>query len=48
VRIYKAGADEPSQTWPQTVALTALPGMSEAPKRRGWMAGLGLGRKTTP
>jgi sulfite dehydrogenase (quinone) subunit SoeA len=40
VRIYKAGADEPAQAWPQAAAVVALPGMAAAPKRRGWMAGL--------
>jgi anaerobic selenocysteine-containing dehydrogenase len=40
VRIYKAGAEDPAQTWPQVDAVTPLPGMRAAPKRRGWMAGL--------
>jgi sulfite dehydrogenase (quinone) subunit SoeA len=40
VRIYKAGAEEPAQTWPQVDAVTPVPGMGAAPKRRGWMAGL--------
>jgi anaerobic selenocysteine-containing dehydrogenase len=46
VRIYPAGADEPEQTWPQAERpMTVVPGMSEAPKRRAWMAGLGMGKK---
>ncbi|MCB2017708.1 MAG: hypothetical protein KDF54_09400, partial [Hydrogenophaga sp.] len=44
VRIYPAGPDEPHQTWPQAERpMTPVPGMSEAPQRRGWMAGLGMG-----
>ena len=45
VRIYPAGAEEPQQTWPQTAVMKPVPGMGAAPKRRAWMAGLGLGRK---
>ena len=46
VRIYPASADEPEQTWPQAERpMTLVPGMSEAPKRRAWMAGMGMGRK---
>ncbi len=42
VRIYKADEAEPQQTWPQaTTVMTAVPGMSAAPQRRSWMAGLG-------
>ncbi|HET9976556.1 MAG TPA: formate dehydrogenase, partial [Burkholderiaceae bacterium] len=46
VRIYPAGADEPGETWPQAEQpMAPVPGMTPAPKRRGWMAGLGLGRR---
>jgi len=46
VRIYPAGADEPEQTWPQAERpMTLVPGMSAAPKRRAWMAGLGMGKQ---
>ncbi len=46
VRIYPAGPDEPEQTWPQAERpMTMMPGMSEAPRRRGWMAGMGMGKK---
>lgn len=46
VRIYPAGADEPEQTWPQAERpMTMVPGMSAAPKRRAWMAGLDMGKK---
>ena len=45
VRIYPAQPDEAQQTWPQTAPMGKVPGMAEAPKRRSWMAGLGLGRK---
>jgi hypothetical protein len=45
VRIVAAAADEPPQTWPQVQAVTMVPGMTAAPRRRGWMAGLGLGGK---
>ena len=48
VRIYAAGADEPQQTWPQVGPVATVPGMGTAPKRRGWMAGLGLGKKAAP
>jgi anaerobic selenocysteine-containing dehydrogenase len=48
VRIYAAGADEPQQTWPQVAPVSAVPGMGAAPKRRGWMAGLGLSKKAAP
>ena len=45
VRIYPAGPDEPEQTWPQAERpMTRMPGMSEAPRRRGWMAGIGMGK----
>jgi anaerobic selenocysteine-containing dehydrogenase len=33
VRIYKAGADEPKETWPQFTAVPAAPG---TPERRPW------------
>jgi len=33
VRIYKAGADEPKETWPQFTAVPAAPG---TPGRRPW------------
>jgi anaerobic selenocysteine-containing dehydrogenase len=36
VRIYKAGADEARQSWPQAVALAPLPGMERV--RRAWLA----------
>ena len=45
VRIYPAQPDEAQQSWPQTAPMGTVPGMAEAPKRRSWMAGLGLGRK---
>ena len=43
VRIYPADAAEPAESWPQFAAQPRVPGMAEAPKRRGWMAGLGKG-----
>jgi anaerobic selenocysteine-containing dehydrogenase len=45
VRIYKAGADEPKETWPQFTAVPSAPG---TPERRPWqnyVAGL-FGKKT--
>ncbi len=46
VRIYPASPDEPGETWPRAdKPMQIVPGMAEAPKRRGWMAGLGLGKK---
>jgi hypothetical protein len=49
VRIYPAGADEPAQTWPQAAEpMKPVPGMGAAPRRRAWMAGRGLGRRTAP
>jgi anaerobic selenocysteine-containing dehydrogenase len=48
VRIYAAAADEPQQTWPQVAPVTSVPGMGTAPRRRGWMAGLGLSKKAVP
>ncbi|MDO9283377.1 MAG: molybdopterin oxidoreductase family protein [Aquabacterium sp.] len=46
VRIYKAQPDEAPQSWPQAAApMQPVAGMGAAPRRRGWMAGLGLGRK---
>jgi anaerobic selenocysteine-containing dehydrogenase len=46
VRIHPAAEGEPEQTWPQSgAALQPLPGMAAAPRKRGWMAGLGPGRK---
>ena len=49
VRIYPAQPDEPGQTWPQAdVPMGRVPGMAQAPKRRGWMAGLGLGKGGRP
>ncbi len=45
VRIYPAGPEEQPITWPQAGAVMAMvPGMAAAPKRRSWMAGLGLGK----
>jgi anaerobic selenocysteine-containing dehydrogenase len=41
VRIYKAGADEPGQTWPQVPTVMQPCRAWAAPKRRSWMAGLG-------
>ena len=44
VRIYPAGPAEQPISWPQaSAAMKAVPGMAKAPKRRSWMAGLGLG-----
>jgi anaerobic selenocysteine-containing dehydrogenase len=46
VRIYPAEAGEPAETWPRPEqALKPVPGMTGAPKRRGWMAGLMKGVK---
>jgi len=45
VRIYAAGADEPQETWPQAMPVKPVPGMTAAPKRRAWMAGLGRTKK---
>jgi anaerobic selenocysteine-containing dehydrogenase len=36
VRIYKAGADEAKQSWPQMAALSPLPGMDRV--RKAWLA----------
>jgi len=36
VRIYKAGADEAEQSWPQVPAVGALPGMDRV--RKTWLA----------
>jgi anaerobic selenocysteine-containing dehydrogenase len=36
VRIYKAGADEAQQSWPQVSAVAALPGMDAV--RKTWLA----------
>jgi anaerobic selenocysteine-containing dehydrogenase len=36
VRIYKAGADEAQQSWPQVTAVAALPGMDRV--RKTWLA----------
>ncbi|MBL8327584.1 MAG: molybdopterin oxidoreductase family protein, partial [Rubrivivax sp.] len=42
VRIYPAEDGEPEETWPRPQRpMTAVPGMSPAPQRRSWMAGLG-------
>jgi len=49
VRIYPAAPGEPAESWPQAAApMTPVPGMAPAPKRRAWMAGLGLSRKAAP
>ncbi len=40
VRIAPAAPDEPQESWPQFAAQPRAPGMAEAPRRRGWMAGL--------
>ena len=39
VRIRKADANEPEQTWPQFNAVPAPPGRPPAPKWRAWFAG---------
>ena len=40
VRIRKAAADEPQQTWPQFDSVPSLPGMKpKAPRWRAWFAG---------
>ncbi|MBV1732504.1 MAG: molybdopterin oxidoreductase family protein, partial [Hydrogenophaga sp.] len=45
VRIYKAQADEPEQSWPQFKAVPRAPGVEAAPARwQAWFAGKG-GRK---
>ena len=45
VRIYPAGPEEQPISWPQaTAAMAMVPGMATAPKRRSWMAGLGMGK----
>jgi anaerobic selenocysteine-containing dehydrogenase len=36
VRIYKAGADEAQQSWPQVAAVAPLPGMERL--RKTWLA----------
>jgi anaerobic selenocysteine-containing dehydrogenase len=44
VAIRPAAPDEAQESWPQAATpMTPVPGMSSAPKRRGWMAGKGLG-----
>ena len=43
VRIYPAQPDEAQQSWPQAEAMSPVPGMTHAPQKHGWMAGLGLG-----
>ncbi|MFM2068885.1 MAG: hypothetical protein RLZZ584_3794, partial [Pseudomonadota bacterium] len=43
VRIRPAAADEPAESWPQVATLPRPPGVQAAPRRRAWMAGLGLG-----
>jgi anaerobic selenocysteine-containing dehydrogenase len=41
VRIYPAEAGEPAESWPRPAqAMQPVPGMSGAPQRRRWMAGL--------
>jgi anaerobic selenocysteine-containing dehydrogenase len=41
VRIYPAEACEPAESWPRPErAMQPVPGMTHAPQRRGWMAGL--------
>jgi anaerobic selenocysteine-containing dehydrogenase len=46
VRIYPAEAGEPEESWPRPAqSMQPVPGMSGAPKRRGWMAGLMKGVK---
>jgi len=46
VRIRPADPAEAQESWPQAGApMRPVPGMDIAPKRRGWMAGLGLGRR---
>lgn len=39
VRIRPASPDEPGESWPQFEPMRAVPGMANAPRRRGWMAG---------
>jgi anaerobic selenocysteine-containing dehydrogenase len=42
VRIYKADADEPRQTWPQFACVPAAPGTAAAtPRRQAYYAGRG-------
>jgi anaerobic selenocysteine-containing dehydrogenase len=52
VRIYPAAPGEEGPSWPQVDPVQPVPGMQAAPKRRGWMAGLGglggLGRRKMP
>ncbi len=44
VRIYPASSDEAAQTWPRPEqVMQPVPGMSPAPKRRAWFAGLHKG-----
>ncbi|MBK6854023.1 MAG: molybdopterin oxidoreductase family protein [Burkholderiales bacterium] len=44
VAIRPAAPDEAQESWPQAATpMTPVPGMTAAPKRRGWMAGMGLG-----
>ena len=39
VRIYKAAADEPAQSWPQFKPVPLLPGVQPAPARwQAWFA----------
>ena len=46
VRIEPALPGEPARSEPQADApMTPVPGMARAPRRRGWMAGLGAGRR---
>ena len=43
VRIYKAAADEPAQSWPQFKPVPLLPGVQPAPARwQAWFAGRGV------
>jgi hypothetical protein len=43
VRIYKAEADEPEQTFPQFKAVPAAPGVqAELPRWQAWFAGKGM------
>ncbi|HNB42851.1 MAG TPA: hypothetical protein PLL72_01520, partial [Burkholderiaceae bacterium] len=47
VRIYPAAPEEPPVSWPQAAApMQRVPGMVEAPRRRGWMAGLRKGGRS--
>ncbi|MGL4232028.1 MAG: molybdopterin oxidoreductase family protein, partial [Casimicrobium sp.] len=48
VRIRKADADEPKQTWPQFASVPIAPGAaSTAPRWRSWFAGASGKKKTT-